>query len=429
MREEIKTRIEAVRRGEIPEGYVFNNHQIRPIDWQYGKIGKYLTSYDEFSNDTVKYPLATSSRQGLMLQSEYYSDQRYEETSGGFHVVPEGYVTYRHMSDDDIFRFNVNRMGTPVLVSPEYPVFTTTPRLNQELLIAYLNNMKEFTAYCSAQKKGSTRTRMYFSRLGEFEMPIPPLAEQQKIAEILSTCDCVIELKQQLLDEKRKQKQWLMQMLLDPDSGVRLPGFEGSRWIEHKLGDFGYCIRGVSYDPKKDLADSESPRTVTLFRANNIGIDDLIKDDIQFVDSDRVSEMQLVKPGDIAISMSSGSKKAVGKTLYIRKGYKNSCFGAFCAIFRSKHNAFIKHLFESRGYQKALSTILEGTNICNLTNGDIEGLAFWIPEDDAEMRRITSVLSTADKEIYALSKELEAWQKKKKALMQLLLTGLVRVNA
>ena len=142
----------------MTEGYVSKNHQLRPADWKYEKIGKYLVPYDEFSNDTETYPLATSSRQGLMLQSEYYIDQRYEETTGGFHVVPVGYVTYRHMSDDDIFRFNVNKMGQPVLVSPEYPVFTTTGELDQELLVAYLNGMKEFQAFCSAQKKGSTRT-------------------------------------------------------------------------------------------------------------------------------------------------------------------------------------------------------------------------------------------------------------------------------
>lgn len=165
-----------------------------------------------------------------MLQSEYYSDQRYDETSGGFHVVPEGYVTYRHMSDDDVFRFNVNRTGSSVLVSPEYPVFTTSDGLHQDMLISYLNNMKKFKAYCSAQKKGSTRTRMYFSRLGEFAMPIPPVKEQQKIAEILESCDRAVELKQQLLEEKRRQKQWLMQKLLDPASGVRLPGFEDSIW-------------------------------------------------------------------------------------------------------------------------------------------------------------------------------------------------------
>ena len=69
MTEEIKSRIEAVRRGEVPEGYVLENHQLHPGDWTYEKIGPYLKAYDEYSNDTEEYPLATSSRQGLMLQS------------------------------------------------------------------------------------------------------------------------------------------------------------------------------------------------------------------------------------------------------------------------------------------------------------------------------------------------------------------------
>ena len=240
MKESIKKRIEAVRRGEVPEGYVSKSHQLRPVDWKYEKIGKYLVPYDEFSNDTKAYPLATSSRQGLMLQSEYYIDQRYEETTGGFHVVPVDYVTYRHMSDDDIFRFNLNKIGQPVLVSPEYPVFTTTGGLNQDLLVAYLNGMKEFQAFCSAQKKGSTRTRMYFHRLCEFTIPIPSITEQQKIAGILATCDRMIELKQSKIAELNKLKQvCLLEMFPQKGQTIpkrRFPGFSAP-WEQRKLGE------------------------------------------------------------------------------------------------------------------------------------------------------------------------------------------------
>ena len=42
MNESIKKRIEAVRRGEVPEGYITENHQLRPMEWRYEKIGKYL---------------------------------------------------------------------------------------------------------------------------------------------------------------------------------------------------------------------------------------------------------------------------------------------------------------------------------------------------------------------------------------------------
>lgn len=419
MREEIKTRIEAVRRGEIPEDYVFDNHQIRPIDWQYGKIGKYLTSYDEFSNDTVKYPLATSSRQGLMLQSEYYSDQRYEETSGGFHVVPEGYVTYRHMSDDDIFRFNVNRMGTPVLVSPEYPVFTTTPRLNQELLIAYLNNMKEFTAYCSAQKKGSTRTRMYFSRLGEFEMPIPPLAEQQKIAEILSTCDRVIELKQQLLDEKRKQKQWLMRRLLSKAQAIN----------EIKLSDLCSLICDGDWIESKDQSESG----IRLVQTGNVGIGQYLDKGgrARYISEETFDKLHCTEifEGDVLISR---LPDPIGRACRIPKLSTRAITAVDCSILRFKDEQIAEFFLQyatSQDYFNKIAILAGGSTRTRISRKEIEKLTVPVPADKSSMVAISVKLSLADREILLLEQELEAWQKKKKALMQLLLTGLVRVNA
>lgn len=250
MRDEIRKRIEAVRRGEIPDGYIVENHQLRPLDWKYEKIGKYLVAHDEYSNDTERYMLATSSRQGLLPQTDYYNDQRFDETVGGFHIVPEGYVTYRHMSDDDVFKFNVNDLEAPVLVSPEYPVFTTNAELNQSLLIEYLNGTNEFRSFCRAQKKGSTRTRMYFSRLGEFMMPIPPISKQQKIADILSACDRLIALKQNCLEELKQLKKTCLAKMF-PRKGedvpeLRFPGFTDS-WEQRKLIE--YLSQPVSDGP------------------------------------------------------------------------------------------------------------------------------------------------------------------------------------
>ena len=76
---------------------------------------------------------------------------------------------------------------------------------------------------------GTSQLVLSEKKLLELRLPCPPLAEQQKIAEILTTCDRVIELKQKLLEEKRRQKQWLLQKLLDPNSGVRIPGYAG-KW-------------------------------------------------------------------------------------------------------------------------------------------------------------------------------------------------------
>lgn len=400
MNQLIKKRIEAVRRGEVPEGYLSENHQLRPADWQYDKIGKYLVPYDEFSNETEAYPLATSSRQGLMLQSEYYSDQRYEETSGGFHVVPEGYVTYRHMSDDDIFRFNVNKMGTPVLVSPEYPVFTTAAGLDQDLLIAYLNNMKEFTAYCSAQKKGSTRTRMYFSRLSEFVMPIPPIEEQQKIAEILAICDRMIELKQQLLEEKHKAFRHIMTMLFKGANGYR------------ELGKMAKITMGQSPDSSSYNTDEDG---VPLLQGN--------ADISNGFPAPRYYTNQPTKmcmPGDLLLSV----RAPVGE---VSHSDRSACIGrGLCSIRAGKFTEFIYYYL--RYYEPEWNKISQGSTFTAISGDDIKKVQ--IPAvDDITLNRSINILRCADNEIQLLKQDLEAWQQKKKALIQLLLTGLVRVNA
>ena len=421
MKKEIKERIEVVRLGEVPEGYISENHQLRPTDWQYDKIGKYLVPYDEFSNETEAYPLATSSRQGLMLQSEYYSDQRYEETSGGFHVVPEGYVTYRHMSDDDIFRFNVNKMGTPVLVSPEYPVFTTAACLDQDLLIAYLNNMKEFTAYCSAQKKGSTRTRMYFSRLSEFAMPIPSVEEQKKIAEILATCDRVIELKQQLLEEKRRQKQWLMQKLLDPNSGVRMPGFECTKWAEMPLASICKFVGGGTPD-----TSNEHYWNGTIPWLSSADLQD---GNIHSVQATRFITKEAVKNSATKIcpkdSILIVSRVGVGK---IAIAPVDLCTSQdFTNLVDVKGNLYFITLQIQREIQRILA-MSQGTSIKGIASTEIKAVTINLPSR-GEQDAIARVVECSDKEIDLCEKEIEVWQQKKKALMQLLLTGLVRVNA
>lgn len=429
MKKEIKERIEAVCRGEVPEGYISKNHQLRPADWQYEKIGKYLVPYDEFSNDTEVYPLATSSRQGLMLQSEYYSDQRYEETSGGFHVVPKGYVTYRHMSDDDIFRFNVNKMGTPVLVSPEYPVFTTAASLDQDLLIAYLNNMKEFTAYCSAQKKGSTRTRMYFSRLSEFAMPIPPVEEQKKIAEILAICDRVIELKQQLLEEKRRQKQWLMMKLLDPNSGVRLSGFNGI-WKRCKLGKLGATYSGLSGKSEGDFGEG-APYIPYVNIFSNPIVD---TESFEYVRVGSDEKQSRVQYGDIFFTTSSETPAEIGmSSVYLgeeQELYLNSfCFGFRLNNFKSLVPEYAAYCFRGLALRKTLYKLAQGATRYNLSKTDFMKETIVFPPTIREQQAIANILKTADLEIETTQKDLDAWQQKKKALMQLLLTGLIRVNA
>ena len=81
--------------------------------------------------------------------------------------------------------------------------------------------------------QGSTRYNLSRKEVLNILIPIPSIVEQQKIAQILSTWDEAIELKEKLIEEKQEQKMGLMQNLLT--GKVRLPGFEGE-WEEVRLG-------------------------------------------------------------------------------------------------------------------------------------------------------------------------------------------------
>ena len=219
-----------------------------------------------------------------------------------------------------------------------------------------------------------------------------------------------------------------MQKLLTGE--VRLPGFKGE-WKEVKLGYLGECIRGVSYKPG-DLYPEDNRNSVRLLRSNNIKDDILNNEDIQYVDKSKAKEKQLLRKNDLVISMANGSKKLVGKSGVFNSLYNYAyTVGAFCAIFRFNDRCspnYAKYLFQTNKYNYYVQNLMAGSNINNLKPSDIESMKFSIPAEKNEQDGIATILDTTTKEIKYLNKEIVLLKQQKKGLMQLLLTGKVRVK-
>jgi len=200
-------------------------------------------------------------------------------------------------------------------------------------------------------------------------------------------------------------------------------------WNKERLALYGKCIRGVSYAPK-DLRSSGDPASVTLLRSNNIKNDKLNLLDLQVVSTNKVSEEQLLKHGDIFICMSNGSKALVGKNVFIEDDL-NYTVGAFCSIFRFDHTRiyplFVKQLFLSEEYRKQIADSLAGTSINNLKNSHIEDLEFLIPPYE-EQKKISEALSLVDLKKQTHEEVILKIDKLKKGLMSDLLSGKVRAK-
>lgn len=183
------------------------------ISWEQRKVGDITIESTEYTTLDAGYPLLTSSRAGLMYQNEYRGNLTTDSKETLFSVVPIGACTYRHMSDDDVFHLNINTLEKG-LVSREYPVFFATKENCLNFIIQYINSSASFRAFCAEQKKGGTRTRLYYNALCEFKMMVPSKREQEVIAGYLLSLDHLITL---------HQKQWFILKKLQFSPGSNSP--------------------------------------------------------------------------------------------------------------------------------------------------------------------------------------------------------------
>ena len=394
----IKTRIESIRRGEVPEGYKRTKIGIVPNEWEKVRLGDYLVKHKEVSEYNNQYPVLTSSRRGIFLQSDYYKQEVASEDNTGYNVVPKGYFTYRHMSDDNIFRFNINTIVEKGIVSTLYPVFTTRG-ICDDFLLVLLNNGREFSRFAILQKQGGSRTYIYFDKLQELKIWFPSISEQEKIAEILAGQDRVIALKEKLLAEKQKQKKYLMQQLLTGKK--RLPGFSGE-WKKVLLDELVQISTG-----NKNTQDQIVNGSYPFF----IRSDEVCRINSYSFDGEAILIPGEGKIGEIFHYIN-------GKFDYHQRVYKISDFAC--------NGKYIFYYLQAFFKKRALSMSAKAT-VDSLRREMLTGMDINLPSLK-EQTAIAEILSTADKEIELLQKDVEQEKLKKKSLMQLLLTGIVRVK-
>ena len=168
-----------------------------------------------------------------------------------------------------------------------------------------------------------------------------------------------------------------------------------SSWPTKKLAEVADVIRGVSFD-KSEVVDSAATGYTPILRAGNIGEDLDTADDLLWVPDHKVVPGQLMKPGDVAICMSSGSAKIVGKSASLESDWRGSV-GAFCAIirFHGIHPRFGAHWLRGPRFQLWRNSQAQGANIQNLRKAELEQLELPVPSL-TEQERIVRILDEAE---------------------------------
>ena len=205
------------------------------------------------------------------------------------------------------------------------------------------------------------------------------LIEENKISTLLSLIDERIATQNKIIEDLKKLKSAIVEMLFCKQGGVLL-----------KLGDIGTFVRGLTYS-SEDV--TEDINATTVIRANNLNYGNNVnKEDVVYVNK-KPAEIQILLKGDIVICMANGSSSLVGKNSYYSFDDRQSTIGAFCGIYRTSQ-PLVKWLMQSQRYKRLVYQSLQGGNgaIANLNSDDILNMTFHIVEDE----KSASILSTLD---------------------------------
>ena len=234
------------------------------------------------------------------------------------------------------------------------------------------------------------------------QIPVPPLLEQKKIAQILSTWDQAIATTEHLLDLAGQQKKALMQQLLTGKK--RFPGFEG------------------------EWTSSDLKKLVTISKGQQLNRDTL-----------DVSGQFPVINGGITQSGFTDQGNCKGNTITISEG-GNSC--GYVALQKNEfwcggHCYALTDLKISVAYlyqllkfnENRIMRLRVGSGLPNIQKKDLEALIVSFPVDSTEQNKIAKLLAAADQEVETQQSQLDGLKQEKKALMQALLTGKRRVQS
>lgn len=263
--------------------------------------------------------------------------------------------------------------------------------------------------------QGAIRSNIGQADLATVPMLLPPLPEQRRIAEILSTWDRAIETVEALIANARAQKKALMQSLLTGKN--RLPGFSGA-WGTVAIGE----VAGEVSERGLDHADYP-----VLSCSKYVGMVESLKYFKKKVYSDDTSNYKVMRRGTFGFPSNHVEEGSIG--------YQNICdvgiVSPIYCVFRATDvivDGFLYKLLKTDRYRQIFAA---ATNASVDRRGSLRWKEFAkikipLPPHN-EQRAISNLIDTAELKVEGLDAQLKALRQEKSALMQQLLTGKRRV--
>ncbi|EOX4248615.1 restriction endonuclease subunit S [Vibrio tarriae] len=311
----------------------------------------------------------------------------------------------------------------PVAVNQDIKVLPSSKAISTEYVANFMWCYNE-TILARCAKDGTTVESIDTTSLLGFPIKLPPLPEQKKIAQILSTWDKAITTTEQLLTNSQQQKKALMQQLLTgkkrllDKNGVRFSG----EWKFQSISQISKRIQRKS--------DGEDHPILTISSLSGF-----VRQDerySRYMAGESVKNYILLKKGEFAYNKGNSKTYEFG-CIFDLDSYKSGLVPHVYVCFKLHQglsHRYFKYLFEADYLKPQLGALVNtgvrNNGLLNIKPAEFMNTKVPVPCFD-EQEQIADVLHASSETINKLQLKLDALKQEKKALMQQLLTGKRRV--
>ena len=412
---------------DVPEGYKVSEVGVIPEEWEVKMLGEKTTKIGSGITPTggekvyksEGRPFLRSQNVGwgnLILEDIAFIDDEIHNTFKATEIekndvflnITGASIGRSAIADESVESGNVNQ-HVCIIRTIEY-------ELNPKFLNYFLLSKKGQKQIDSFQA-GGNRQGLNFGQIKSFQIPLPPLPEQQAIASALSDVDALIAALQRLITKKRNIKQGAMQQLLTGEK--RLPGF-GGWWEEKRLGEIvvkfvnggtpstqfeNYWNGNIPWITGADILNQEVSvirRYITHDAVKNSSTNVIEKGHLLLVSRTGVGKLAIA-PFDVAISQD------------------------FTGIYVKNEELLAEYLYRYFDFnQSTLQSQNQGTSIQGITRDTLSAIPIPLPPLP-EQTAIAQILTDMDAEIEALKQKQAKYKAIKQGMMQELLTGKTRL--
>jgi len=402
----------------VEKGFKQTEIGLIPEDWEVKKLGECLLRNPDYGINAAAVPynenLPAYLRITDITEDGNYSNKNLvsvNNISSSSYYLNEG---------DLVFARTGASVGKTYLYNPKdgklvFAGFLIRLKANEDVLLPYY--LKYFTQtklYWDWIATNSMRTGQPGINGNEYQkllIPLPPKPEQEAIAKVLSDTDTLIEKLEQLIAKKRLIKQGAMQQLLKPKKG----------WEVKKLGEMANCFAGGT--PSTFVKEYWGGNIIWL-QSGRCQNDIIRKQQKEITITEKGlsnSAAKLIKPNSVLVAITGATCGNIG--------YLEFCAAANQSVvaiepYNMINSKFLYYVFLTK--RKEILSLQTGSAQGGTNLKSIKSIEIIFTSLE-EQTRIAQILTDMDNEIEALERQLAKYKQIKQGMMQVLLTGKIRL--